>query len=821
MKFDGRGTLAAVLGAALLQAVPASALPQQQAVRQEAAQDQPRTTRTRAQNASTRQQEATSPPEQAPVQQKAAQAAAQAAPAQQQQTAQAASEQAPAQQEAAPAQQAPAQQQRRTTHAVTATGERPGFVLNIQGASLIQVIDILAQRLKINYILDPRVQGTVTISTFGEIRDVDTRQLLETVLRMNGAAMVQVGEIYRIVPIAQAGSLPISPQVDPKTFSEDDRMMLNMVFLKYATVGELSNLLKPFLGEGAQMTVYEPANLLLILDNSRNMRRTMELIGMFDSDVLAGQRVRLFEVKHGRPSDLARELDQVLKAISLGGEKSAATRFLPIDRINTLVAIAPNPGVFDQVETWLRKLDIPPKTTSGGLRNYVYRLKYGYAETLAGAIMQLYLGMNVPGFYNPFMRMGMGMYPGGGMGYNGMGYGSGYGGYGSFGGMGYGGMGYGGYGAGYGGYGMGYGGYGMGYGGYGMGYPGYGYPQGTAAVQGTSGAAGTAAAGTAGSADLTGSYLGASRGGYGLPANTPRVIPNPFDNTLLIQATPQDYEQILTLIEQLDVAPRQILVEAKIYEVDLTGQFASGVQAFLQKRTNANRTFESALENIANLGPGVTASAGMLVGESRELLAAVVAAESSGKAKLMSAPSLIATDSVPASMNVGDEVPTLSAQAINPGLSGEGGGSLFTQSINNRQTGVTLNVLARANPSGIVTMTIAQQVSAPVPPASGAAIQSPSFSNRTVNTQVTVEDGDTIAIGGIMSESHTYSTAGIPVLNRIPVLGYAFGTKTVSSKRTELLIFITPHVIHDTNNIRDASEELRSQFKKLKNVTPE
>jgi general secretion pathway protein D len=118
-------------------------------------------------------------------------------------------------------------------------------------------------------------------------------------------------------------------------------------------------------------------------------------------------------------------------------------------------------------------------------------------------------------------------------------------------------------------------------------------------------------------------------------------------------------------------------------------------------------------------------------------------------------------------------------------------------------------------------MTIAQQVSAPVPPASGAAIQSPSFSNRTVNTQVTIEDGDTIAIGGIMSESHTYSTAGIPVLNRIPILGYAFGNKTVSSKRTELLIFITPHVIHDMNNIRDASEELRSQFKKLKNMTPE
>ena len=102
-----------------------------------------------------------------------------------------------------------------------------------------------------------------------------------------------------------------------------------------------------------------------------------------------------------------------------------------------------------------------------------------------------------------------------------------------------------------------------------------------------------------------------------------------------------------------------------------------------------------------------------------------------------------------------------------------------------------------------------------------AAIPSPSFSNRTVSTQVTMEDGDTIAIGGIISESHTYSSSGIPVLHRIPVLGYAFGNKTISTKRTELLIFMTPHVIHDMNHVRDASEELKSGFKKLKNLMPE
>ena len=86
--------------------------------------------------------------------------------------------------------------------------------LNLQNASLVEVVDILARALKINYILDPRVKGSVTINTYGEIKPVDVRPLLETILRINGAAMVQVGDLYRIVPIADVARLPISPQLN-------------------------------------------------------------------------------------------------------------------------------------------------------------------------------------------------------------------------------------------------------------------------------------------------------------------------------------------------------------------------------------------------------------------------------------------------------------------------------------------------------------------------------------------------------------------------------------------------------------------------------
>jgi general secretion pathway protein D len=260
--------------------------------------------------------------------------------------------------------------------------------LNLENASLLEVIDILARALKINYILDPKVNGKVTINTYGEIKPVDVRPLLDTILRVNGAAMVQVGDLYRIVPLSVVPQLPIPPGVNPRDIPDDERTVLDLVFLKYVTVSEISKLLEPFLGESAKMTIYEPANLLLILDNGRNMRRTMQLISLFDSDTLAGQRVRLFDVTNGRPSDIAKELENVFKAFALS-EKNSTVKFMPIDRINTIIGVAPNPGIFTEVDKWLKKLDVPVKVTAGSIDNYVYRIKYQRAEIVGAVITQL------------------------------------------------------------------------------------------------------------------------------------------------------------------------------------------------------------------------------------------------------------------------------------------------------------------------------------------------------------------------------------------------------------------------------------------------
>ena len=591
--------------------------------------------------------------------------------------------------------------------------------------------------------------------------------------------------------------LPMRPQMNAKDIPDNDQVMLNLIFLKYASVDELSKLLEPFIGADAKTWSYPPANLLLILDSSRNMRRTMELVGLFDNDSFTAQRVKLFEVKNGRPSDLTKELDNLFKSISLN-EKTSPLKFIAVDRINTIIAVAANPGAFEEIGKWIEKLDIAVKVNAGSVDNYVYRVKYGNAQMLAFSIMGLYTGN----------MGGGGMYGGGG----GM-YGGGMGGM-------------------YGGGGMGGGMGGM----YGGGSQ-FGAPQGTYGQPGTmnvgqyqntytpvpysatSPTGAPASAGAAG-ADASGTYLGANAGANPLMGRIPRIMPNPMDNSLLIQCTAQEYEGISKLLRELDIAPRQVLIDAKIYEVTLTGALASGVAAFLQKRGTTNGAGTAAGRTLVGsfAGAGVNLSAGALVSQSREMLAYVTAQETAAKSRVISAPSIIATDSIAASINVGTEVPTLTAQAVTGAQSG--GNSLFANSIANRNSGVTLSITARVNPSGVVTLLINQEVSTPIPAASGA-IQSPSFAKRSVQTQVTVQDGDTIAIAGIINETDTVASAGIPFLHKLPIVGTAFGNRSYSKDRTELIIFMTPRVIYDTNEITEASEELKSRLKRLNRYVKE
>lgn len=635
--------------------------------------------------------------------------------------------------------------------------------LSLTNAALTDVIDVLAREARISYTLDPKVQGSLILNTYGEIKALDPRSLLEKLLGINGYAMVKEGDLYRIVALADATHFSIDPERRSvvSDIRADDTVMLNLLFLKYASADEMLKIINPFLGDHAKAFTIPSANLLLVLDTRRNMRRVLELIGTFDDEALAHSRIRMFSIKNTRPSDFVGQLENVIKPVFAAANFVLPT-LVPVDSINTVIAISPTDAVFPELEKWLRELDVKPRRVPDKVSTHIYRVKYGDAEDFARAVMSLYGtfmspegltthngtsagasqlgGTSSPN--NPSVSAPNNLIPGS---YNNI------------------------------------------------------VPTGTNQFGG-----GAANASSPPSSDLTGRYLGSV--GLGQQPNTPRVIAEKSINTILIQALPSDYENIRDVLESLDVPPRQVLIEAKIYEVDLTRGFSSSISATLQ--TAAAGAVNQFLGNLS--GGTSNLSIGTLVGRSRQLLAAVQLEEAESRAKVISAPSVIATDSKSASINVGVTVPTLAAQAVTDVQ--QSGNSLFANSIVNQSSGVTLSITPHVTAGGIVTMEINQEVSSPIAPAS-TGIQSPSFANRSIETTVTIQDGDTIAIGGIIDEQSTYSTTGIPLLNRIPIIGAAFGSRSYNKERTELIIFITPKVIYDTNGITDATEELREQIK--------
>jgi len=618
--------------------------------------------------------------------------------------------------------------------------------LHLENANLLQVIGIIAAELKMNYIVDPNVKGVANINTLGELRQEDLLPLLQTILRTNGATAVQSGSFWRIVQSKEALRIPIPIDQDASGASlpPDDRVMMNIVSLRFVTAADMSKILSNYLSEMGQIVSHEPGNILMITDTSRSMKRLMELIGVFDTDALARQRVRVFPIENARASDLVKDLQQIFSAYTLS-ERSTAVRFLPIERLNSILVVSGSPNVYPQVQEWLEKLDKPQ--AKAGIQNFVYKVENGAAENLAAVLSSLY------GASRPTTRSGAG-----------------------------------------------------------AGAPG--------AMGGLGGAGGAAPAAGAAAPPLggAGGDISVTASGGAFQA-TVRIVPDLITNALLIQATAQDYETIRETLKQLDIIPRQVLIEAKVFEVDLTGALAFGVEAFLQQRSQANRILLGQFSTAGGGGfpnPGLSFSTGTLVGRARELLLFLNAQENRGRTRVLSAPTILASDNMPAHIQVGAEVPILTSQGVVPGAQA-GGSSLFTNTIQQRDTGVILSVTPRINPSGMVSMQVQQEVSSPQPPTAGGP-SSPTILKRSVSTQVTVKDGETIALGGIISENRIYSRSRVPLLGDIPVIGLLFGSTSYSVARTELIVLLTPRVMQDLDQIQQATQEFKSKLKELRKM---
>jgi general secretion pathway protein D len=275
-----------------------------------------------------------------------------------------------------------------------------------------------------------------------------------------------------------------------------------------------------------------------------------------------------------------------------------------------------------------------------------------------------------------------------------------------------------------------------------------------------------------------------------------------INNSLIIQGSGADYDYLLETIKRMDVLPRQAIIDARIFEIDLTDALIFGVSATLQAQTPGQQQLTTG--SIDASTGALSAASFAFVGSSREILMTLNALRQKTKVRILEAPSVLAIDGQMAQIQVGGQVPIPGGTFV----SAAGGA---TTSISYANTGTGLEIMPRISASGVVTLQISQNVT------SVGAMSSlgPTFSTTNVFTTLAVKDGESVAIAGLIRESDSSGRNGVPFLSDIPVLGALFGRTTRSATRTELLIMITPHVIRTPERFRDMTDQLKDSLRNV------
>ena len=285
-----------------------------------------------------------------------------------------------------------------------------------------------------------------------------------------------------------------------------------------------------------------------------------------------------------------------------------------------------------------------------------------------------------------------------------------------------------------------------------------------------------------------------------------RIIPNPQNNALLVYATPQENDTVETMLRKLDIIPLQVRIDAVIAEVDLNDALNYGTQFFFRAGLQGALSYASPTTAVAGAFPGFANTfPGFVLSGPNSTSAALAALQSVSKVKVLSSPQLLVQDNESAKLEVGALVPYLSQTSQSTLTTG----SPVINSVNYQQTGVILQVTPRVNSGGLVTLDISQEVSSVDPNVTTAGITSPTFNERNVTSRVVIQDGQTVGLAGLIQDSDSRQNQGIPWLKDIPLLGALAGQQTNSRSRTELLVLITPHVVHDQRDARSLTDDLR------------
>jgi general secretion pathway protein D len=308
-----------------------------------------------------------------------------------------------------------------------------------------------------------------------------------------------------------------------------------------------------------------------------------------------------------------------------------------------------------------------------------------------------------------------------------------------------------------------------------------------------------------------------------------KIIADATNNSIIIVATPQEYETILPVIRQLDAVPLQVLIDATVAAVTLTDELIYGIEWFIREGNTAvgSGLTGAKLGDLASQTATAFATGGLsLVQNSGSVKAILSAQADKGNVNVISSPSLMVLNNQQAKINVGDQIPIQTSSLTNAvssnGISSDttNNGLAQASQIQYKDTGVTLDVKPRVNANGMVILEIHQIVSS-VKETSVGVTSSATIEKQEIESNVAVKDGETIALGGLIKEDNTANKSGIPFLYELPWIGPLFGNTTYKKNRKELVVLITPRVVASKQDSRDISNEFKRKLTGIYQEVPE
>jgi general secretion pathway protein D len=655
--------------------------------------------------------------------------------------------------------------------------------MDFADADIQDVVKQISEITGKNFILDERVRGKITIISPSKITIEEAYRVFESVLQVKGFTTIPVGDFIKIVPLREAKESYIETYPGGTRIPQRDQVVTRLIPLEYVDAADIASTLKPLASRDASMIAYGPTNTIIFSDTAYNINKVLDIIRQID--VSSYQEViEIIQLRYASASELAGELREVFSARTARTTTTAAARrgrarrtattttatstdeprIITDERTNSLIILA-SPRQIEDVKDLIRRLDY--ETERG--RIHVYYLENADAQELAETLGRLGVGEGQRG-----ARPAAGPRPG---------------------------------------------------------QPG-GVPAAVAATV----------------AQL---------------ADDVKITHDEPTNALIIEASAEAYETLKEVIEKLDIKRPQVLVEALILEVSVgpntlstgvslaggsfidpsdprkggifgntsastfptggTGLISSGDLAGILSgagAAGADPLFGSLVGgfravNVRMPGPDATmGTADDVVTPVPVIRAAIQAAAARTDTNILSAPNILTTDNQKAFITVGQNIP-IQTSAVTTTSSATGvvtDDTLVNNAFERQDVGVTLEVTPQISEGDNVRLEIRNEITEVL--GEDSPIGLPTLTNREIENTVFVADGATVVIGGIISSNFSKSSNRVPWLGDVPGLGWAFKNKSRSLRKTNLIIFLTPHIVRSPDDLRKVTNFKQRDFEK-------